>query len=48
LHNKEHMRTLLVAINGNLHLPARFAQFTQVCKVLGVVPQKTAPQKTSS
>lgn len=48
LHNRAGMIKLITLINGNIHLPARFVQFTTVCTALGITPQKVPLQKTSS
>jgi hypothetical protein len=42
------MLSLVKAVNGNIRLPARVAQFTAVCSVLDVTVEVSPLQKTSS
>jgi hypothetical protein len=48
LHNRAGMLSLVKAVNGNIRLPARVAQFTAVCSVLDVTVEVSPLQKTSS
>ena len=48
LHTALGMRKLITLVNGSIHLPARFAQLTAVCNVLGITPIARPLRRTSS